>query len=763
MIVPMFASKLFGEDVYITTKSAPTMLTLRRTGYQGLKSLKTLSTVIELGFPLLGLKDGLWERISTTGPAVEGEEENSYQRRKTMIDRISKASTASASATDYTNERSHGRTLEELSMASNRQIADQIDPELVQAVFGEYTKLKIAETNIFQVIRTCWIAERTGNKPPNVLEYDGDLIRLSDVIPRVFLTKEYTGKTGCKFTRLVRVEDKVHVIFHRTHFGNKITEMCLENGPTAPFAKLLRARITAFLSGRDDPMIRGEFRQSLQTRETNPNTQARAERFLQCLMTVDGIFAQRLLAFPEEDWTWERFDLFNLGNLSMLITDEFLDGTVKEETLTQVTTNYAALKKVRKAIKLEGHLGDTTARETEKVVESFPWLHQFLLLRGKLMEKTEDEYIACLSVLSQTRGAGSPPPVSVLKSKYDFLKTISGEPVSITKTMKLLVQSAIDELISSMPDESLTGLSTAARLRVTTSACYERSVAEDGTAQAINDICFEAQLGREVMIRDLWTGKPIGFQKLESLTVGEYIFWRSLEEVLAMNPARLAEVRLLMVREPGKARTVTKGHACLKVVLDVVNKLVAKPFAKAFPSSASGMEKSNHGWNVFKELFHRDLGQMTFEIAEQTIERESEGVNVELTTFTELFAGSTDFDTATDYMQHFVGGSLANGIMRKTGIPLLLIGIVNKTCFSERTVEFAGTGVFESIGLTDSEMDRRVILRTGVLMGDPLTKVCLHLVNLGVRAISEKIVHGRLSRVQNGAELLGSACSRLEA
>jgi hypothetical protein len=54
-------------------------------------------------------------------------------------------------------------------------------------------------------------------------------------------------------------------------------------------------------------------------------TNRRRARFLELLKTVDGLFLQRHLALPEERWTWQKFDLFTLQNISVLLTDEFCD------------------------------------------------------------------------------------------------------------------------------------------------------------------------------------------------------------------------------------------------------------------------------------------------------------------------------------------------------------------------------------------------------------------------------------------------------
>jgi hypothetical protein len=81
--------------------------------------------------------------------------------------------------------------------------------------------------------------------------------------------------------------------------------------------------------------------------------------------------------------------------------------------------------------------------------------------------------------------------------------------------------------------------------------------------------------------------------------------------------------------------------------------------------------------------------------------------------------------------------------MLKSGIPSILRGIVTNICYKPRIVEFTATGLFANIGTVVDKDDHinSVILERGVLMGDPLTKVVLHLVNILVRTISILIIN----------------------
>lgn len=468
----------------------------------------------------------------------------------------------------------------------------------------------------------------------------------------------------------------------------------------------------------------------------------RANRFLQLLVTIDGVFTQKYVAFPEGAWNWEKFDRFVLGLLAMLLPDEFVDGEISKIAIETVRSAYADLKSARQRIKELGlHEKYQELLEEGRSGEN-PLLRLFVPEIKFLTEERDIYHKTCvLGILSQTRACGTPPPLVVLRSKIKFLQTVTEEPEPLDAFSEYLIQYTIEKILSEAPDEAFTGLQTKTGVRVATSACYEKTREEGGTAEAINDIVYEGTVGRPAIIRDLYTGAEVEQKLLDDLTPGEYIFWRCLEEVLALPPEELRKCFLLLVREPGKARAVTKALAALKIVLDLVNGVVSWPIGKAFPSSESGMLKESHGWNFFKDLLSDE--ELVFREKSVADTFGAVGVLLRTITYHDVFISSTDLETATDFMHHQVGRRVGSAIMRKCGIPPILRGIVMATCFQPRTVEFTGTGVLTAFGekvpVAVGEPDlnvRRVTLRRGVLMGDPLTKPILHLINIGTRELA---------------------------
>jgi hypothetical protein len=260
---------------------------------------------------------------------------------------------------------------------------------------------------------------------------------------------------------------------------------------------------------------------------------------------------------------------------------------------------------------------------------------------------------------------------------------------------------------------------------------------------------------QQIPIRNLDTGRIDEWKfPSEFDSTGELIFWISLDHVLRTPPEDLRMAFLTVVKEPGKARSVTKARACLKIVLDVVSKLCSEPLAKGIRSSHSGMAASNHGWNFFNSLTTGEERYETFHLLSRE-EVPFEGY-VELhDVFEHLYVLSTDFVEATDRLRHYVAACLADAWMTKCGIPKLLTGIVHETCYKPRTIFFKATGCLEDVGEPTEYQDvRKVTLRQGVLMGDPLTKPVLHLINVTTRHLEKRIMDPSFySRLPNSHEI----------
>jgi len=215
---------------------------------------------------------------------------------------------------------------------------------------------------------------------------------------------------------------------------------------------------------------------------------------------------------------------------------------------------------------------------------------------------------------------------------------------------------------------------------------------------------------------------------------GDYIFWRCLETVLQASPEEMREAFVAIVREPGKARTVTKGPVALRVVLDVINKMASYPLKK-LDSSEAGMSKDAHGWLFFKKFFSGENHDLTFQqkgsfkpkVGEEFLSRTERRI------YTDTFVEFTDYETATDSFNHEVGSIIMKLWFARIGLPSILKRIAFGVITQKRKIIFEGSGIFKDVGEHHEGTQRFIWLNSGFLMGDYLTKVILHIQNAAAR------------------------------
>jgi len=593
---------------------------------------------------------------------------------------------------------------------------------------------------------------------PDIVVWSGDGVRLQDPLPAKVLGPNWDGskKSKVRFASIARHDVKLHVVYEHTHWGRHLRELCNAPGHYQSWARTLRNRINRFLNGSTDPCVSQEQLRAIFIEHT-ANKKARALRFLEMLKTVDGIFMQRYLCYPEEVWSWERFDMFTLGNIAFLIGDEFLDGILTDEGAS-INTAYSQLKASRKWFKEAAHRGNLEHALANMGDRPSHWW-QFANVWKRANTETGTRRTYVIGLLSQTRGCGTPPPLVVLQSKVDFLKTISREQPEEPHSVRMIRQAALEEVLAGLDDSAFTGLATKSRITVSTSASWEKTRREGGTIEAAREILASLPIGECVPVRDLYTGRIEKYRDKSSFdSTGEVVFWLALDHVLRSPPEELKYAFLTMVKEPGKARTVTKARACLKIVLDLVNKLVSSPLEKGIRSSTSGMGKANHGWNLFCQMMSDDMKDIVFSLDSRE-EDAYEGYVERTDTFKALYTSSTDYKSATDQLRLKTASDLGQAWMIKCGIPPVLRGIVQKTCYEPRKVFFHASGVLNNFGTPRPDMGlniRCVTLVTGVLMGDPLTKVVLHLTNVVTRHIGSRLFDVDFyDKFPNGTEAAG--------
>jgi len=596
---------------------------------------------------------------------------------------------------------------------------------------------------------------------PSVLVWPGGCHRLNGPLGPTLFGPECTTKNRSFLENVGSHNQKMYLLLNHTFWGH-MAQMArksrktdtTEKHPLKVFSETLVRRISHLLRGKYDPLWTLSERTKYYKDATHcRNPKERTRRFLEMLKTVDGMFLQRFIAFPEEKWDWEKYDMFVLQAISILIGDEFFDGEMTPEGISHRTA-YSELKAARKVFKLVSHQDEPLKHEAQ--LKDVPrWVRSFFLATWKKALRFNGHQRAFLAgTLCQTRGSGTPPSLVVLQSKEKFLRTVQEEPPQITQTEYNLLARSVDMALEKVPGHVFTGLATKARVTVTGSACWEETRKGGGTAQAILELMQQYD-EIQIPVHHLDTGVITHHQwKSDFESVGEAIFHACLHKVLTTPLEELRQVHLTIVKEPGKARVVTKGLAALKIVLDTISKICSYPLKKGFRSSESGMGRSHHGWNLFKDMFSDELTETLFSVKERTEDVFADHLQAHIV-WEDVFAGSTDYQEATDRLVHTVAKLFANRWARRCGIPPILVGIMNAICFEKRTVYFTGTGSLRCIGESVDETTdmRRITLKRGVLMGDPMTKVVLHFTNIVSREMGEGFATGKIFQgFSNGAE-----------
>jgi len=684
-------------------------------------SVKDAEVLKETGFPLLKRRlDGSWERIK----------QEVFLHSAVSADQKSFLSDLLKEHSEWNDSFGMENPSYEESESPVSDVSSEPDDE--EEEVNHWHTYRFEYSDPFKINAAAVLAEKMGRRPLKICSWPGGVKRLQDKIPVRCLGGKWDGsvKRGIPFHEIANPDVQWNVLVRHTHWGKLLGEMCAPGGVYTTWALTLKRRIMFFLKGKHDPSWNStEVSAAYGPSYIRRPHRSRSLRFLQVLQTIDGMFLQIYLSDITAAWNWSIFDRFVLRNLDVLLDDEFLDG---ETTLMGElpVTHYEKLKAFRGALK--GHF--LSGVVLDEAWWSISICQPYRNLVDNIDRVTERfDRVQKTGIVTQTRGCGTPPPLVVLKSKEKFLRTIAETNPDITIPGLAAVWAVTEDLLNDFPDYVFSGLKTKAGIHITTSACMENLRSEGGTTEHIRSLVREGGLGRPVPIRDLESGGLERMELYSNLTPGEYIFWRCLEDVLATNPDELRKAHLVMVREPGKARTVTKGHAALKVILDLVNSICSYPLKKGMESSQSGMAKANHGWNLFMNLMGPWRDQ-TFEKLSSSTEVFGPTDRIETVEFKDLWIGFTDYSEATDKMDHRVARIVGDAWMNKCGLPRVLRGIVHAVCYNPRTITFSATGRLSLIGEpTDTEGVRKVLLRQGVLMGDPLTKVVLHLCNAGVR------------------------------
>lgn len=514
------------------------------------------------------------------------------------------------------------------------------------------------------------------------------------------LPKALTGlESRVTFERLPNVRAAMAVLKKGTYWYRQLAKGKYKES-------VFQRKISRLLAGMSSPEGTESFGFIKNSKISGPAVQ----RFRSLLATVDGLLMQVVLAFPgsREFQSWSRIDQIQRSLISQLLDDYFKD-LEPNKVLT-----YEKVKSLRKEIKMNGFNPVKTMADVIVPRELSAMRVALSLVRGE----TPLTYLQVM-ILSQTRASGVPPRAiydrTLEKTKAILLTPSSRELYDIVAGP---LARATDHLYSDLltriggsenREKFFSDVVQTAKVSLSDSGEFFTNTNDGGKLEASRRVLRANPLIEEI---DLHTGGKTGKILDNSSPIGERLFHWScgkFRDRSAVYTNNSMSCRISLVAELGKYRTITVSSLQHAVLLHPFSHMGLK-ILEALPSSESGIGAANHAWNFFKRLSHKNPSASFI-------------FNKDI----ETSVMSTDWEQATDYSDPYIAGAMINRFMHLLGVPK----------WYRETVHFAlcGPRQVETLDRNGCPIEK-FYTRRGVLMGDPVTKVCLHLHHLVGRRIA---------------------------
>jgi hypothetical protein len=437
------------------------------------------------------------------------------------------------------------------------------------------------------------------------------------------------------------------------------------------------------------------------------------QRLRNITATIDGWLAQLMLSFPENElmWRWATYDRIIHSMMVNLIPDYC-------KPVAEKGTFYGDLKQIRKRIKEEGF---KPSGDLSKIAELKRCRFSYLVpLLGQIGPGKTMWNMVQVSMLSQTRAAGVPPPDVKRRAIDDWVAVAStpADPALADEVMPAVcaaVDDFVTEVVKGAGEDQLITLfrrcSKSAKISLSDSAELDVPTNMGGKLEATRRVV--SKLGR-VMELDLETGHETGkFFTPEVGGIGEMMFHHTLAKWKAgpYTDGKMS-VRVKAVPELGKYRVITVSSLDHAVLLHPMSHTTLAFFGEYAPTAA-GIKSGNQAWEFFRRLSGANPAASF--IFDETPRKS---------------VMSTDWKSATDYCDHYLARGMLNRFMMRIGFP----AFYRKMCIFALTAPRM---------VLDPLKEGKIWLTTrGVLMGDPGTKTVLTLYHpvvkfLALRAIRD--------------------------
>jgi hypothetical protein len=426
------------------------------------------------------------------------------------------------------------------------------------------------------------------------------------------------------------------------------------------------------------------------------------------LATVDGLIMQIVLSFFETDFpTWDRLDQVTNCLITQLLPDYFREEAASEEQLS----TFEKVKKLRKAIKMAGFNPQADVGDV-RIPRELSFFEAIVKQVGKDKSPLSLERIM---TLSQTRASGIPPKSVFVRTQRTLRKVLTNPPSLDTwERVKFYVGHGVDQLhydiMSGMSETErerfLSKCLDRAKISLSDSGEFFTKAHEGGKLEATRKVLYSLQEVEEI---NLETGFKTGnILNKENSSIGDMIFHWACGHFVdrkAIYSTNVMSVRVSLVAELGKYRGITVSHLAHSVLLHVASHVLLE-YIKEVPSSRSGVSAANHAWNFFKRLSHKNP-EASFIFGNK-----------------DTYVFSTDWKDASNYADHAVAQGMINRVMHNLGFPQWYRQTVAFALCAPRQVEFVDE---------ETRLLERYYTTRGVLMGDPVCKVVLHLYHIVCR------------------------------
>jgi len=456
------------------------------------------------------------------------------------------------------------------------------------------------------------------------------------------------------------------------------------------------------------------------TRPNGPETHAEviskrlisgaARKLNQVLATCDGVIMQVILAFPQVPWvqSWTFIDQIQNCLISNLLYDYFHNGSER-------TSLFKGIKDLRKSIKEEAFrtVGNYANISVPRELSFYKRILSLLSISNAM-----DLYKA--SILCQTRASGVPPRSMYADAlqKVKVTLTTPASPEHAKAIMPLLhkvVDSTYNEVLLSTThhNKMWERIVSSAKVSLSDSGEFFTKVKEGGKLEATRRILQENPKIQEV---NLQTGDLTGaILTKDNSSPGEMLFHYSCGQFRDRSSCyekNLMSMRISLVAELGKYRAITVTPIAHAAFLHPASHMCLE-FLEKIPSSESGIGAAAHAWNFFKRM---NVGNPNAQFIFSGTEN--------------LCLFSTDWSEATDHCDPYMSQVMLNRLFSKMGFPTWYRQTVMFALLGPRQVEF----------LDDEKVLDFFITQRGALMGDPVTKVLLHLYHLVARPLALKLL-----------------------